>query len=194
MRCVPQLAPLSTHGPPQPPRLSGPSVRSCRAGSLRSASPGDRGFGEPHRSPHTRLLSGCANAAAARAHNSPLARHPHAARDQPPVGLPHESAPSAFVGRASTTTASVAADTTMVNAELIVFAVLAPVILVAFNLVILARYVDPEAAAGHYFAKLMIVSRHRPPCVTVFARALWFGREEAAGPYVGPAVQTRRAV
>ena len=46
----------------------------------------------------------------------------------------------------------------MVNAELIVFAVLAPLILLAFNLVVLARYVDPQAAAGHYFAKLMVVS------------------------------------
>ena len=46
----------------------------------------------------------------------------------------------------------------MVDIALIVFAVIVPILLIAFNLIILARYIDPQAAAGHFLAKLMIVS------------------------------------
>ena len=43
------------------------------------------------------------------------------------------------------------------NAELIALSVIVPCILVFFNVIVLARYIDPEAAAGHYIAKLMLV-------------------------------------
>lgn len=46
----------------------------------------------------------------------------------------------------------------MVDIALIVIACIVPVVLIFANLVIIARYVDPSAAAGHYIAKLMIVS------------------------------------
>ena len=41
---------------------------------------------------------------------------------------------------------------------LIVVAVIIPFVLVFFNLVVMAHYIDPEAAAGHIIAKLSIVS------------------------------------
>jgi hypothetical protein len=59
----------------------------------------------------------------------------------------------------------------MVDIALIAIACIVPVVLIFANLVIIARYVDPSAAAGHYIAKLMIVraagaaapARRRPP-------------------------------
>lgn len=45
----------------------------------------------------------------------------------------------------------------MVDVALVVVAVLAPVILVFINLIILAKYVDPEHASGHYISKLFVV-------------------------------------
>ena len=42
---------------------------------------------------------------------------------------------------------------------LIVVAVIIPFVLVFFNLVVMAHYIDPEAAAGHLIAKLSIVSQ-----------------------------------
>ena len=50
----------------------------------------------------------------------------------------------------------------MVDIALIVFAVLVPLLLIAFNLIVLARYIDPQAAAGHFLAKIMIVSGGAP--------------------------------
>lgn len=45
--------------------------------------------------------------------------------------------------------------------ELICLAVIVPCILVFFNVIVLAKYIDPEAAAGHYIAKLFLVrSKH----------------------------------
>jgi hypothetical protein len=41
---------------------------------------------------------------------------------------------------------------------LIVVAVIIPFVLIFFNLVVMAHYIDPEAAAGHIIAKLSIVS------------------------------------
>ena len=46
----------------------------------------------------------------------------------------------------------------MVDIALIVFACIVPVLLSGFNLIVLARYIDPQAAAGHFIAKIMIVS------------------------------------
>ncbi len=46
----------------------------------------------------------------------------------------------------------------MVDISLIVIACIVPVVLCVINVVIMAKYIDPEAAAGHYTAKLMIVS------------------------------------
>jgi len=36
--------------------------------------------------------------------------------------------------------------------------VIIPFVLIFFNLVVMAHYIDPEAAAGHIIAKLSIVS------------------------------------
>ena len=44
-----------------------------------------------------------------------------------------------------------------VDIGLIVIACVLPVILIFFNLVVMAHYIDPSAAAGHFFAKLVIV-------------------------------------
>jgi hypothetical protein len=41
---------------------------------------------------------------------------------------------------------------------LIVVACIIPCVLLFFNLVVMAHYIDPQAAAGHLFGKLMIVS------------------------------------
>ena len=57
----------------------------------------------------------------------------------------------------------------MVDASLISFAVIVPFVLIVFNLLVLARYIDPQAAAGHYFAKLMVVSAG--------ARYVWWGAQ-----------------
>ena len=45
----------------------------------------------------------------------------------------------------------------MVDVALIVFSAIVPFVLIVANLVILAKYIDPQAAAGHYTAKIMIV-------------------------------------
>ncbi len=42
---------------------------------------------------------------------------------------------------------------------LIVVACIIPFVLIFFNLVVMAHYIDPEAAAGHFIAKFFIVSR-----------------------------------
>lgn len=47
----------------------------------------------------------------------------------------------------------------MISIPLLVVAIIAPVVLVFANLVILAKYVDPEHAAGHYIAKFAVVCR-----------------------------------
>lgn len=49
-----------------------------------------------------------------------------------------------------------------VDIGLIVVACIIPVVLIFFNLVVMAHYIDPQAAGGHYIAKLMIV---RTPAV-----------------------------
>jgi hypothetical protein len=41
---------------------------------------------------------------------------------------------------------------------LIVVAVVVPFVLIFFNLVVMAHYIDPQAASGHFIAKLVIVS------------------------------------
>jgi hypothetical protein len=46
----------------------------------------------------------------------------------------------------------------MVDVALIVFSVVVPVLLIVANLVIMAKFIDPQAAAGHYTAKIMLVS------------------------------------
>ena len=43
---------------------------------------------------------------------------------------------------------------------LIVVACIIPFLLVFFHLVVMAHYIDPEAAAGHFVAKLAIVRTH----------------------------------
>lgn len=45
----------------------------------------------------------------------------------------------------------------MVDISLIVIAVVVPCVLCFANVVVLAKYIDPEAAAGHYTAKLMLL-------------------------------------
>ena len=45
----------------------------------------------------------------------------------------------------------------MVDWWLIVIAVIVPVILVGINLIILARYLDPEDRRGHLLSKIFIV-------------------------------------
>jgi hypothetical protein len=50
-----------------------------------------------------------------------------------------------------------------VDIGLIVIACVLPVILIFFNLVVMAHYIDPSAAAGHFFAKLVIVRWSPPP-------------------------------
>ncbi len=45
----------------------------------------------------------------------------------------------------------------MVDAALIVTAVIIPVVLLAANLVLLAKYIDPQHAAGHYISKFVLV-------------------------------------
>jgi len=41
---------------------------------------------------------------------------------------------------------------------LVVIACIIPFVLIFFNLVVMAHFIDPEAAAGHVVAKLAIVS------------------------------------
>lgn len=41
--------------------------------------------------------------------------------------------------------------------SLIVVACILPFILIMFNLVVMAHYIDPQAAAGHFIAKFVIV-------------------------------------
>jgi hypothetical protein len=41
--------------------------------------------------------------------------------------------------------------------SLIVFAVVVPLLMVVVNLVILAKFIDPQAASGHWVAKIMLV-------------------------------------
>ena len=56
----------------------------------------------------------------------------------------------------------------MISIALLVVSIISPIVLVFVNLVILAKYVDPQHAAGHYTAKLFVVRlRHCRP------RALW---------------------
>ena len=45
----------------------------------------------------------------------------------------------------------------MVDAGLISVSVILPFILIAFNLLVMAKYIDPEAASGHWIAKLFIL-------------------------------------
>ncbi len=45
-----------------------------------------------------------------------------------------------------------------VDIGLIVIACILPFILIFFNLVVMAHYIDPNAAGGHFIAKLVIVS------------------------------------
>ena len=44
-----------------------------------------------------------------------------------------------------------------VDIALIVIACIIPCLLIFFNLVVMAHYIDPQAAAGHYVGKIMIV-------------------------------------
>ena len=46
----------------------------------------------------------------------------------------------------------------MISIPLLVVAIIAPIVLVVVNLIILAKYVDPEHAGGHYTAKFFVVS------------------------------------
>ena len=46
----------------------------------------------------------------------------------------------------------------MVNAGLIVTAVIIPLLLLLANLVLLAKYIDPQHAAGHYLSKGILVT------------------------------------
>ena len=46
---------------------------------------------------------------------------------------------------------------TALDAGLIVTAIIIPVLLVLANLVLLAKYIDPEQAAGHYLSKFVLV-------------------------------------
>ena len=46
---------------------------------------------------------------------------------------------------------------TALDAGLIVTAIIIPVLLLLANLVILAKYIDPQHAAGHYVSKFVLV-------------------------------------
>ena len=59
----------------------------------------------------------------------------------------------------------------MLDVSLIVFAIVVPLVLVLANLVILAKFIDPQAAAGHWVAKIMLVR----------ARGLGWGRWRRRG-------------
>ena len=61
---------------------------------------------------------------------------------------------------------------------LIVIACIIPFVLVFFNLVVMAHYIDPEAAAGHVVAKLAIVS-----ALTAALRASERSRARSNGSY-----------
>ena len=44
-----------------------------------------------------------------------------------------------------------------IDIALIVFSAVVPFVLIVANLVILAKFIDPQAAAGHYTAKIMML-------------------------------------
>lgn len=46
----------------------------------------------------------------------------------------------------------------MVDVSLVVTAVVIPFLLIFFNLIVMAHYIDPQAAGGHFIGKLMVVS------------------------------------
>ncbi len=50
-----------------------------------------------------------------------------------------------------------------IDAGLIVAAIIVPVVLLAANLVMLAKYIDPQHAAGHYTAKFILVGSALSP-------------------------------
>ena len=50
-----------------------------------------------------------------------------------------------------------AATSAPVDPGLISVSVIAPFLLIFFNVLVMAHYIDPEAAAGHYIAKLFIL-------------------------------------
>jgi hypothetical protein len=52
-----------------------------------------------------------------------------------------------------------------VDAGLIVAAIIVPIILLVANLVMLAKYIDPQHAAGHYTAKFILVGSAPKPLV-----------------------------
>jgi hypothetical protein len=49
----------------------------------------------------------------------------------------------------------------MISIALLVVAIITPFVLIFANLVLLAKYIDPQHAAGHYVAKFFLV---RPLC------------------------------
>lgn len=51
----------------------------------------------------------------------------------------------------------------MVDVWLIILAVICPFVLTFLNVVILARYIDPAHAKGHYLSKAVIVRRGALP-------------------------------
>jgi hypothetical protein len=52
----------------------------------------------------------------------------------------------------------------MISIALLVVAIITPFVLIVANLVLLAKYIDPQHAAGHYVAKFFLVmSLNRPP-------------------------------
>ena len=51
------------------------------------------------------------------------------------------------------------------DAGLIVAAIIVPIILLVANLVMLAKYIDPQHAAGHYTAKFILVGSAPKPLV-----------------------------
>lgn len=67
----------------------------------------------------------------------------------------------------------------MVDGGLIAVCVIFPVLLVGFNLLVMAHYIDPQAAAGHFIAKIIIVRR------------AWAAVEGAAAPACGRALRVR---
>ena len=65
--------------------------------------------------------------------------------------------------------------------SLIVFSVVVPLVLLFANLVILAKFIDPQAASGHWVAKIMLV---RARCAQDGAAAAELGASAHASPRI----------
>ena len=74
------------------------------------------------------------------------------------------------------------------DAGLIVAAIIVPILLLVSNLVMLAKYIDPQHAAGHYTAKFILVGGGCLLWWVPAVVAVGLGARRPRGPPCTPAV------